>query len=224
MKTKRSENKNLSAIVPNYIGSFDETDSCLGIAYYGNADEPFYFESILENIAICFCGNISNINDLRGEILRDGGIFERKSDIEIIAEFIVRWGRKKGTTQRQKIINGIKAFNEKAIGAYSMLILTKERMFAVHGPDGRWPLIIGKSKERDKAIVIASETAGFSNLEFEISRELKPGEVVSIKNGRAKKEFVLPEKEAKICDFLWAYTASPTSQFRGMSAANARKN
>ena len=219
-KIKKQEFR--GAVGPGYVGTFNDSTSNLGVAYYGNANEPFHFESILGNIAICFSGNITNINELRKEILRDGGIFERKFDTEVIAEFIVRWGRKKGKTQREKIINGLKAFNEKVNGAYSILVLTEERIFAVCGPDGRWPLIIGKD-ESNNSLVVASETAGFSNLGVKIFRELEPGEIVSIKNGRIRKEAVLPKKDARICDFLWTYVGFPTSIFRGMSAANARR-
>jgi amidophosphoribosyltransferase len=209
------------AVGPGQVGTFDNSVSNLGIAYYGDANEPFHFESILGDIAVCFSGNITNIKELREEIKRDGGIFERKFDAEVIAEFIVRWGLKKGNTQREKIINGLKAFNQKAEGAYSLLVLTKERIFAVYGPDGRWPLIIGK--DESNSLVVASETAGFSNLGFRIFRELKPGEIVSITNGRMRKELILPKKDAQICDFLWDYTGFPASMFRNMSAANARK-
>ena len=210
------------AIGPEHVGTFNNAVSDLGIAYYGDANEPFHFESILGDIAICFSGKITNISELREEILKDGGIFERKFDIEVIAEFIVRWGRKQGKSQREKIINGLKAFNEKADGAYSILVLTKERIFAVYGPDGRWPLIIGKD-ESNSSLVVASETAGFSNLGINIFRELEPGEIVSITNGRIRRELVLPKEDARICDFLWTYTSFPTSIFRNMSAANARK-
>ena len=208
------------AVGPDFVGSFGKIDSRAGIACYSGADEPFYFESILGNIAICFSGNIINIDELRLEIKKDGGIFERKSDIEVIAEFIVRCGRKNGKTQRQKIINGIKAFNKKAEGAYSLLILSKERIYAVYGPRGHWPLIIGK---KNGAIAIASESGGFANLGFKIFKELKPGEIVSIKNARIRRVDILPKRHARICDFLWAYTGFPTSMFRGISASVVRR-
>lgn len=219
-KIKKQEFR--GALGPEYVGTFDNAISDLGIAYYGGANEPFHFKSILGDIAICFSGNITNISELREEILKDGNILERKLDTEVIAEFIVRWGLKKGKTQREKIINGIKAFNEKVGGAYSMLVLTRERIFAVYGPDGRWPLIIGKDQSNNN-LIVASETAGFSNLGIKIFRELESGEIVSIKNCRIRREAILPKKDARICDFLWTYTAFPTSRFRGMSAANARK-
>ena len=208
------------AVGPDSVGSFDKTDSQTGIAYYGDADEPFYFESMLGNIAVCFTGNITNIDELRLEIKRDGGIFERKSDIEVIAEFIVRWSRKKENTQRQKIISGIKAFNKKAKGAYSLLILSKEKIYAVCGPTGHWPLIIGR---KNGAVVIASESGGFGNLGFEIFKELKPGEIISIKNAQMRRAGVLPKRDARICGFLWAYTAFPTSTFKGVSASIVRR-
>ena len=208
------------AVGPDLVGSFGGTDSRAGIACYGSADEPFYFESILGNIAVSSTGNISNIDELRLEIKKDGGIFERKSDIEVIAEFIVRRSRKKGSTRRQKIINGIKAFNKKAKGAYSLLILSKERIYAVYGPTGHWPLIIGK---KDGAVVIASESGGFSNLGFKIFKELNPGEIVSIKNAQTRRVSILPKKRASICTFLWAYTGFPTSVFEGISASVVRR-
>lgn len=208
------------AVGPDFIGSFGKTDSQAGIACYGNADEPFYFESMLGNIAICFTGNILNIDELRLEIKKDGGIFERKSDIEVIAEFIVRWSRKKGNTKRQKIISGIKAFNKKVKGAYSLLILSKERIYAVCGPTGHWPLIIGK---KNGAIVIASESGGFGNLGFEVFKELKPGEIMSIRNGQARRAGILPQEHAQMCGFLWAYAGFPTSMFKGVSASVVRR-
>lgn len=208
------------AVGPDLVDSFGETDSRAGIAYYGGSDEPFYFESILGNIAVSFSGNITNIDELRLGIKEDGGIFERKSDIEVIAEFIVRRALKKGKTQREQIISGIEAFNKQARGAYSLLILSKERIYAACDPTGHWPLVVGKKKG---AVVIASESGGFSNLGFKISKELKPGEVISIKNGRTRKIDLLPKKNTQVCAFLWAYTAFPSSVLNGVSVSVVRR-
>jgi len=210
---------------PDHIGTFDNIDSQAGIAYYGDSDEPFYFNSLLGGMALCFSGRINNMPDLKREILEDGSIILRESDIEIIAELIVRLGLKKEGTKRQRILDGIYGFASRAKGSYSLLVISENRIFAVCGPDKRWPLVIGRNSDKSM-VVVASETAGFSNMGIGIVRELKSGEVVSIKNGSFRREGFIPstqKNDNQICGFLWDYTAFPTSMIGNVSAAVARK-
>ncbi len=183
-----------------------------GIGYCGHIREPFLVDSKIGELSACFSGNIINRQELVGEFKSFGHIFERgEDDIEIIVKLIA-----KGTD----IVDGIRTMTKEIKGAYSLLILTKEGIYASRCPTGHWPLVIGEKKG---AVVVSSESGGFENFGFKLVRDLKPGEIVLLKEGRLETKGIISGEKVQFCSFVWVYTAYPNAVFEGVPASLVRK-
>lgn len=197
---------------PMFSGEIDEFRGTEGIGYCGPFREPFLVQSQTGKFCGCFSGNVMNKPNLVGTLMRSGHNFCREGDdIEIITKLI---------SQRSKIVEGIEYADSMVTGAFSALLLSPEGIYAVRSSTGHWPLIIGEKKG---AIAVASESISFGNLGFKIIRDLKPGEVILIKNGKWKTVGQMTRSRIQMCSFVWVYTASPVSVFEGISASEVRK-
>lgn len=186
-----------------------------GIGFCGIDREPFRVDSKFGQLSFCFSGNIRNCSKLVKQFKDIGHCFERDGDdIEIIAKLV---------TQGRDIVDGIEKMTKEIEGAYSLLILTSEGIYAARGPTAHWSLIIG---EKEGAIAIVSESGGFGNLGFKYYRDLKPGEVVLIKYGHLEtksKILTVVTNKVQICSFAWVYTGLSNAVFEGTPASLVRK-
>ena len=105
-------------------------------------------------------------------------------------------------------------------GSISLLILTKEGIYAARDKNGVTPLIIG---ENNGDIAVASETCSFPNLGFSLKKFLEPGEIIFIskKGIESKKK---GNRLNKICAFLWIYTGFPASSYENINVEMVREN
>jgi amidophosphoribosyltransferase len=186
-----------------------------GIGYCGSSREPFLVDSKMGEWSICFSGNIINRVELINHFKTLGHIFEKRteeiSDIEVIAKLIA---------QGEGLVDGIKKMTKAIRGTYSLLILTTKGIFAVRSPSGHWPLVIGK---KEGAVAVASEPGGFNNFGFKLYRDVKPGEVILLKDGRLETRDKIPAEKIQICSFVWVYTAFANGVFEGVPASLVRK-
>jgi amidophosphoribosyltransferase len=191
-----------------------ETEGLKGkaaLGYCGTAQEPFFANSKFGPWSICFSGNIINSEKLLEEFMNAGEIFEKGEDVEIIGRIVA---------QGETIVDGLKLLSKRVEGAYTVLILTREGIYAALSADGRWPLVLG---QRDGSSVLASETGGFDNFGFEIVRDLYPGEIIFLKDGKWEKKGEIPSKKTQICSFLWVYTSFANARFYGVPSSLVRK-
>jgi len=182
-----------------------------GIGYCGPTEEPFSQDSRLGKFSICFSGNLINHSELLERLKNLGHTFEREDDIEIIAKLLV---------QGKKIVDGIKKMEKEIQGSYSLLILTPEGIYASRSPDAHWPLVLG---QKDGVVVAASESGGFSNLGFKLIRDLEPGEIILMKNGRFEIEDKIISERIQFCSFVWVYSSFPSGIFEGILTSLVRK-
>jgi amidophosphoribosyltransferase len=182
-----------------------------GIGYCGPDREPHFFDSRLGKLSACFSGNVINFQELVERFKASGHMFTRGDDIEIITKLIV---------QGDGVIDGIQKMAKDLHGAVSLLILTDEGIYAFRSPNGHWPLVIG---EKDGAAVVASESGGFRNLGFKRVRDIEPGEIVLLKNGRWETKGRVAAGRVQACSFYWIYTGFPNDVFEGIPASLVRK-
>lgn len=182
-----------------------------GIGYCGAVREPFFVDSRIGKFSLCFSGNVINRPQLIEQFKNAGHTFERGDDVETIAKLI---------GQGEDMIDGIKKMAEKIKGAYSLLLLTEEGIYAARSPNAHWPLVIGK---KEGAVTAASGSAGFNNFGFKLDRDLKPGEIIFLKDGRYETKEIIPIEKIQICSFLWVYTAFPNEIFQGIPVSWVRK-
>jgi amidophosphoribosyltransferase len=186
-----------------------------GIGYCGPAREPLEIQIKAGRIGICFSGCIRNHRQLKNRLMKKGISFNyrtpRDLEIELIANLIA---------EGKDIIDGIRHMTEQIEGTYTLLILYREKIYAVRSPDGHWCLTIGK---KEGEVVVGSSSAGFSNIGFEIEREVLPGEIISLQNGKWKTEGAMISNGVQICTFLAVYTDHPAGMFQGIPISLIRK-
>ena len=116
--------------------------------------------------------------------------------------------------------NGIRYAQEAIDGSLTLLIMTKDGIYAARDIYGRTPLVIG---HREGAYCAAFENFSYINLGYTDVKELGPGEIVYI-TPESVETLVPPRKKMKICSFLWVYYGYPTSSYEGVNVEEMRYN
>ena len=194
-----------------FAGDMEGLAGTEGIGYCGPVREPYFTESRLGKLAACFSGNVTNLAQLLDRFKGQGHVFTRGDDIEVLTMLVAQ-----GAT----VADGVQKLFQEVAGAISLVILTEEGVYGARGPSGRWPLVVG---EKEGAVVVASESGGFANLGYRRVRDVEPGEIVRLKNGRW--ETVCRTRAAcpQSCSFYWVYTGFPSSVFEGVPDSLVRK-
>jgi len=200
---------------PTFAANLSGLAGTEGIGYCGSDREPFLVDSKLGEWSACFSGNVANQAELVARFKNFGHIFEKRgakiSDIEVIAKLI---------PQGEGMIDGIKRMEKEMRGAFCLLVLTKDGIFAARSQEGHWPLVIG---QKEGAIAIASEPVGFGNFGFKLLRDIQPGEIILIRDGELISSTSTTPERIQICSFIWVYTAFANGVFEGIPASLVRK-
>jgi amidophosphoribosyltransferase len=120
--------------------------------------------------------------------------------------------------QEESFEKGIERAHAEIQGSCSMLILTKEGIYAARDRLGRTPVIVGSGPN---GIAVTMETCAFPNLGYTAAQELGPGEIVLI-HRRGIDRLSPPGKLMQICSFLWIYYGYPASSYEGINVELAR--
>jgi amidophosphoribosyltransferase len=164
-------------------------------------------------IAIAHNGNLINAEALRKEMEREGAIFQSNSDTEVILHLLARAPAGPLEEQIPWALAQVK-------GAYSLLILTREAMYAVRDPCGFRPLTLGRLGD---AWIVASETCALDLLEARTERDVEPGELVVIDDGGLRCYRAAAAGERLQCVFEYVYFARPDSVLWGRNVHTVRK-
>ncbi len=177
--------------------------------------QPFMIETMHGPLALAHNGNLVNSGELRNELMEQGVGFSSSSDSEIMTMMLARNG---GATWEERIKTAMK----KWVGAYSLVILTRDGVYAVRDPWGFRPLCIGLLPSGGHAV--ASETGALHTLGCEAVRDVKPGEVVSLSNSALKvMQAVKPITPTAMCIFEHIYFARPDQVWDGINVHHARQ-
>lgn len=189
-----------------------------GIGVISDQDEqPIYLKSKVGEFCIVGTGKIDNLDELAEELLEEGISFSEVSkfsanSIELVARLI---------TKGNDIKDGIEKMQNRIRGSVSVLILSKDGIFAARDKFGRTSLILGKKQDN---WAVCSETTSFPNTGFEPIRDLNPGEIVFMDHKDFKINVLNPGNGKKqVCAFLWIYTGFPTSNYEGINAEIVRE-
>jgi amidophosphoribosyltransferase len=188
-------------------------DGSMGIGHTSLKDpQPIKLHSKMGEFSVCFDGNIVNREELINDLKKQGHSFYTGSDVEVVAKLIAR---------EDNFVDGIASMGEKIQGAYSLVILSRGKIYAARDKHAFRPIIIGK---RNGAIAIASESCAFINLGFSIVRDVQPGEILEIVGSEFETKKVIPSDFTQYCAFEWVYNASACSTIDGLSVDIARRN
>lgn len=187
--------------------------STTGSSVLENA-QPISCQSVAGDIALAHNGDILNAMDLKGELQKKGWAFMSSSDSEVIVRLLANEIAQTGDVER-----AMKEFANVLVGAYSLVLLIKDTVYAIRDPLAVRPLCIG---ELDGSYVVASESVVFDTLGGKFLRDLKPGEVVRLRPDGFD-SFRLPHPtHAAHCMFEWVYFSRPDSVLDGRLVYDAR--
>lgn len=182
--------------------------------------QPFITEFLTGRIASVHNGNLTNAREIKEELQVCGLNFNATSDSEVISSLMGYHCMKTGSS-----LEGIIKAAGELEGAFSILVLTHEnKLIAVRDLNGFRPLCIGQN---ESGIAIASESCALDSCGFNYLRDVRPGEIVVVEDGRITfEEIVLKKKveNAGICIFEYVYFSRPDSFFDNLSVYEARYN
>ena len=172
-------------------------------------------------MALAHNGNLSNAAILRDELELSGAIFHTTSDTETIAYIITKERIKCGSIE-DALTNAMEILK----GAYSLVLMSPQKLICARDPHGFRPLCFGKMK--DGSFVVASESCALHAVGAEFVRDVDPGEILvfsrqsetEIKMQSIKRHCY--KEERKICIFEYIYFARPDSVIDGISVHSAR--
>jgi amidophosphoribosyltransferase len=186
--------------------------STAGASNLRNA-QPITAKTARGPVAIAHNGNLTNADTLRRRMVAEGAIFQSGSDTEVILHLLAR--APAGPLEEQ-----IAYALARVTGAYSLLLLTREALYAVRDPHGFRPLVLGRLGQ---AWVVSSETCALDLIEARYEREVEPGEMVEISDGGVRSLRYAPPGERLQCVFEYVYFARPDSVLWGRSVHAVRK-
>lgn len=181
--------------------------------------QPFIVQYRLGNLAVAHNGNLTNAREIRDELVNEGAIFQTTSDTEVILHLIAR-------SRLNDQIDQIREAIQKIEGAFSLVLMTDNKLVAARDPHGFRPLVIGKL---NNAYIITSETCAFDILSAEFIREIEPGEIVVIddevlQSGLIKSYKITESISAKNhCIFEYIYFSRPDSFIFGHNVDKMRR-
>ena len=185
------------------IGIISDTDS-----------QPILINSHLGEFAIVTVCRITNVEELTGRALKQYRHFSETSDgatnpTELVAMLI---------DEEDSFEAGIENVFDKVKGSCSLLLLTRDGIFAARDKLGRTPVVVGK---KEGAYAASSESSSFANLGFVTDRFLGPGEIVFITADGCEQRRA-PGDDMQICAFLWVYYGYPSSDYENINVEECR--
>lgn len=167
-------------------------------------------------MALAHNGNLSNSADLRNKLELTGAIFHTTSDTETIAYIITK--ERLNSPSIEDAVSGAMNILE---GAYSLVLMSPQKLICARDPYGFRPLCYGKTA--NGMYVVASESCAIEAVGGEVIRDVEPGEIlVFTKNGVVSRKEHCAKKDKKLCIFEYIYFARPDSVIDGVSVHTAR--
>jgi len=177
--------------------------------------QPFLVETMHGPLAVAHNGNLVNAGALRDELLAKGFGLTATSDTEVLTLMLAASG---GRTWEDRLERTLPAWK----GAYSLVVLTGDRVIAVRDPWGFRPLSVGRLPHGGHAV--ASETCALSTLGCRDISEVQPGEIVTLQGGEIERRQALtPAVTAARCTFEFVYFSRPDSVWAGRNVHHVRQ-
>jgi amidophosphoribosyltransferase len=187
--------------------------STAGASKLSNA-QPILIDCAHGQIAIGHNGNLVNARELREELVRQGSIFQSSSDTEVVLHL---YARSRATSIEEAVVESFSQVQ----GAFSFVLLTRDRLIAVRDPHGFRPLALGRLGD---ATVVCSETCAMDLIGATYVRDVEPGEVLVISAHGTRSIRPFPPAPLAHCIFEHVYFARPDSYVFGKSVNEVRTN
>ena len=175
--------------------------------------QPIMIDCNKGKVALGHNGNLTNAAEWRRRLEHRGSIFQTNSDTEVIVHLVAR-------SQARNLSGALGDALNQVEGAYSLLVLTQDELYAVRDPRGFRPLVLGRLGE---TWLVASETCAFDLLNAQYVREIEPGEMVRITSSGVESIRFAPEKPHQYCIFEHVYFSRPDSVVFGRPVNESRE-
>src|SRR3984893_16276791 len=182
--------------------------------------QPILVQSNKGSIAVAHNGNLTNAIEVRGRLERQGSIFQTNSDTQVILPLI-------SLSREQTLPEAIADALQRVEGAFSLVVMTPDRVIAARDPRGFRPLAMGRisalpGQARD-TIVFASETCAFDLIGATYERDVKPGELVVVGAEGTSSRFYSTSAPQSSCIFEHVYFSRPDSVVFGRAVQTSRE-
>jgi len=164
-------------------------------------------------IALAHNGNLINTGEIRNRLAMEGSVFQSTIDSEVIINLIARYSQ-------DCVEDGIKRTMGEIRGAYSLVVMTENKLIGIRDPWGVRPLCIGRLGD---AYILASESCALDTVGAELVRDVEPGEIVVIsESGLTSRKVEAPARKGQ-CIFEFIYLARPDSIIDGLNVNEVRR-
>jgi len=177
--------------------------------------QPVFARYDLGEIAIVHNGNFTNAEEVRNRLIKRGAIFQTFMDTENLIHLIAK-------SKKDKLLERIIDAVQKIEGAFSLVFLSRTKMFAMRDRFGFRPLSLGRLP--NGGYIVASETCAFDLVGATFIRDVEPGELLIFEEAKAPQSIKIFEPTPKHCIFEYVYFARPDSSVFGQSVYESRKN
>ncbi len=182
--------------------------------------QPILVQSSKGSIAVAHNGNLVNAAEVRGRLERQGSIFQTNSDTEVILHLIA-------LSREHTLPEAIADALRRVEGAFSLVVMTPDRIIAVRDARGFRPLAMGRipaleGQKRD-TIVFASETCAFDLIGATYERVVKPGELIVVGPEGIDSRFYAAAEPQSSCIFEHVYFSRPDSIVFGRAVQTSRE-
>lgn len=176
--------------------------------------QPIAINYFKGTLALAHNGNLTNMDDLKNNLQKNGAIFYTTTDSEIIT-YQIALERTKSPSIEDAIFETAKKLN----GGFALIIMSPQKLIGVRDPYGLKPLCLGK---RGKSYILASESCALNAIDAEFVRDILPGEIVTITKDSISSNYSLCENSHAHCIFEYIYFARLDSKMDGIDVYDAR--
>ncbi len=177
--------------------------------------QPVFARYDLGEMAIVHNGNLTNADEVRNALIKKGAIFQTFMDTENLIHLIAK-------SSKDKLLDRIIDAVQRIEGAFSLVFLSRTKMFAMRDRFGFRPLSLGRLP--NGGYIVASETCAFDLVSATFIRDVEPGELLIFEEGKEPISIKVYEPTPKHCIFEYVYFARPDSSVFGQSVYKTRKN
>lgn len=176
--------------------------------------QPLLFRYAGGKLALAHNGNVTNVADLRSQLLSSGSVFQSSTDTEVLVNLIARYSQNTLEEALMKCMIDIR-------GAYSLVIMAVDKLIALRDPLAFRPLCLGELP--GGGYVVASESCALDIVGAKLVRDIKPGEIVIIDRTGLSSVQTMQEKKRAHCIFEYIYFARPDSLIDGYYVNKVRR-
>ncbi|HEV2717602.1 MAG TPA: amidophosphoribosyltransferase [Terriglobales bacterium] len=182
--------------------------------------QPILVQSNKGRVALAHNGNLVNAPDIRARLETQGSIFQTNSDTEVIVHLIA-------ISKEHTLPEAMADALQRVEGAFSLVMISPDRIFAARDPRGFRPLAMGRiprqEGQKQDTIVFASETCAFDLIGATYEREVKPGELVVVGPEGITSRFYASAAPQSSCIFEHVYFSRPDSLVFGRAVQESRE-